>query len=121
MRRALSLAAFIFLPLTAFSQNLSTSVQVGAGNQQRTTQFGANAALSMQYGSKNTSSITQNGQHNIVAVGQVGEDHLRTVDQTGDNLGYGSVQITNDHYSKSFSGTGGNAFTSTTVEIDIGD
>lgn len=121
MRHFISVAALICLPLTAFGQNLSTTVQVGEDNQQVTTQLGANAALTMQVGSNNSSSINQNGRHNVAAVGQVGEGHVRTVDQTGDNLGYGSVQATHDYYSRSFSGTGGNAFTSTILDIDVGN
>mgnify|MGYP001822561285 FL=1 len=121
MRRFISAAVLVCLPLTAFGQNLSTTVQVGEDNQQSTIQSGGNAALTMQFGINNISSINQNVQRNFAAVGQVGEGHVRTVDQTGHGIGYGSVQATHDYYSRSFSGTGGNGFTSTTLDIDVED
>lgn len=109
MRRFISAAVLICLPLTAFGQNLTATVQGGEDNRQSTAQSGGNAALTMQLGNNNFSSINQNGQRNVAAVGQVGEGHVRTVEQTGVNMGYGSVQATHDNYSKSFSGTGENA------------
>ena len=121
MQRSLFLAALICLPITAFGQNLNTTVQVGQDNQQVTLQSGGNAAMTMQIGTNNMSSITQTGRGNVAAVGQVGDNHTRTVEQTGDNAGYGSVQASNEYRSDSYSGFGGNAFTSTTLDIDVGE
>ena len=121
MQRSIILAAFIIPPMAASAQNMSTSFQFGHGNVQSTVQSGENAAMTMQVGSDNTASITQQGEHNVAGVGQVGEGHSRTVEQIGDNLGYGSIQTSSEIYTDAFSGIGGNAYTSTTLDIEATD
>lgn len=118
MRRIIISVALLCAPLAASGQNVADTVQVGENNVQLTLQSGSNIAVTRQYGSRNTASITQEGTHNVAAIAQIGEDHERTVVQSGHNLGYGSVQVTNKVYSGSYTGVGGNAFTSTTLEFE---
>ena len=118
MRRTLISAAIICAPLAAFGQNVADTDQVGENNQQVTVQSGDNAAFTRQYGSNNLASITQDGRRNVAAIAQIGVGHEQSVSQTGNNLGYGSVQVTNKVFSGTFSRTGGNAFTSTTLEFE---
>lgn len=117
MRGTLFIAALICAPLTAFGQNVSDTVQVGENNQLVTVQSGNNVAVTRQFGSANRASITQMGKHNVAAVAQIGNGLSRDVVQTGNYEGYGSVQITGKVYGSYYSGTGGNAFTSTTLEF----
>ena len=118
MRRIVISVVLLCAPLSASGQNVSDTVQVGENNVQLTLQSGSNIAVTRQYGSRNTGSITQDGTHNVAAIAQIGEDHERTVVQSGHNLGYGSVQVTNKIFTGSYTGVGGNAFTSTTLEFE---
>lgn len=119
MHSTLIAAALVCTPLTAIGQNMSLTAQVGEYNQQTTIQTGRNTAVTRQYGSKNIASIKQNGQRNVATIAQIGEGHVRNIEQNGNNLGYGSLQATDDTYTGSHSGTGGNAFTSTTLDIEV--
>jgi len=118
MRRTLITVALFCAPLAATGQNVADTVQVGENNEQLTVQSGNNFAVTRQYGSDNRASISQTGHRNVAAVAQVGEGHEQTVVQTGDNSGYGSVQVTNKVFTGTYSGVGGNAFTSTTLVFE---
>lgn len=118
MRLTYIAAALICTPLTVFGQNVAETVQIGENNQQTTVQSGYNTAVTGQFGSGNSASIMQSGKHNVAAVTQIGDSHQRTVVQSGNYDGYGSVQINKKTFTRSFSGTGGNAFTSTTLVFE---
>ncbi|MCO4849133.1 MAG: curlin repeat-containing protein [Yoonia sp.] len=119
MRRTLIISAFLCIPLAAVGQDRAITLQVGEGNQQLTAQSGSNIAVTQQFGRNNTASTMQDGRNNVATIVQIGENHVRSVQQVGNNLGYGSVQVTHEKFTSSFSGVGGNAFTSTTLDIDV--
>ena len=115
---ALFLTLLLCLPLAAVGQDNATTSQTVQNNHLASLQAGANTALTLQVGKSNNSSIKQSGRNNVATVVQIGENHVRSVNQAGNDQGYGSVQVTNQSYTRSFSGTGGNGFTSTTLDIE---
>ncbi|MFT6168565.1 MAG: hypothetical protein ACJAR9_000675 [Celeribacter sp.] len=118
MRHPFIAAVLVCAPLTAFGQNISDTQQVGENNLQTTVQSGRNTALTQQYGSNNIASIAQSGKYNLATISQIGDDHEKSIVQTGNYDGFGSVQINKKTFVGSFSGTGGNAITSTTLEFE---
>lgn len=70
-------------------------------------------------GSNNNASITQSGDRNVAAIAQIGEGHTRTVNQSGDNLAYGSAQISSDYVTFSHSNISGNTSIGTTLEVEV--
>jgi len=119
MRTQLLIAAFILVPTTAWGQNVSTVVQAGMDNVQITQQAGRNFAATVQLGSGNGAVTGQDGVGNISAIVQIGEDHAQNHSQTDDHQGLGSVQVSSDHYSGSFSVTGGNAQSMVTLHVEV--
>lgn len=119
MNNLLILIAILSFATAASAENRSRVVQMGSGNMQSTIQSGQNTAMVGQVGRDNSANVTQTGNNNSAAVAQIGTGHQRTVVQEGDRLGYGSIQA-NSHLTGSFSRTGGNAFTSTTAQLDVG-
>ena len=119
MKQLLSLIAVAGLTTAASAENRASIIQMGTGNVQSTFQSGQNTALVAQVGAENSANIVQTGDDNIAAVGQMGVGHERSVVQDGSRLGYGSIQASSA-FSRSYTRTGGNAFTSTTAELDVG-
>jgi hypothetical protein len=119
MKKVFIAMALICAPLSAIGQDQSVPVGVGNPSQHPSGLNDGNTAATYQLGSNNVASIRQNGRRNVAVVAQIGADHVRTVEQNGNNLGYGSVQVTNRHYTATFSGHGGNAITSTTLDFDV--
>lgn len=118
MRKLMMICAVACLPAAVGAENRAAVLQVGAGNYQSLIQSGENVAVVAQVGTSNNSEIVQNGSNNVAAVAQIGDSHTRAVVQDGERLGYGSIQA-NGTVTGSYSGTGGNGFTSTTLDLDV--
>jgi len=118
MKKLLILPAILGLATAASAENRSAVFQMGVGNFQSTVQSGQNAAVVGQIGRNNGANLAQTGNGNSAAIAQIGAGHERTVVQDGNRLGYGSIQA-NSHLEGAFSRTGGNAFTSTTAELEV--
>lgn len=110
--------AVVLFATAASAENRVEIIQMGISNMQTTFQSGRNAASVAQIGTENNASISQNGDGNVAAIAQIGANHSRSVVQNGDRLGYASIQA-NNVLTGSFSRTGGNAFTSTTGQLDV--
>lgn len=117
MKVLLLIGAMACIAGAATAENKLQVVQIGVDNMQSTLQSGRNTAAVVQAGTENNVSLVQNGNDNVAGIAQIGAGHTRTVVQDGDRLGYGSIQASSN-LTGSFSRTGGNAFTSTTADLD---
>jgi hypothetical protein len=76
-----------------------------------------NAAVTIQMGDANLSSVMQMGSGDLAAVFQSGTGLTSSVAQVGNFMGYGLTQLNGKPFGGSFQQSGGNGFTSATVVI----
>lgn len=114
------LAALLAAPAVFAAENFSTTMQSGRSNFASTLQSGrANMAVTQQHGAANLASTVQTGFGNIAATVQSGTGFSKSITQTGDRQSFTSFQMdTKGMVTTSGSRTGGNGFTSATVEYE---